>query len=65
MTGQLSAEWWIVFILINLFYSANFDSNDKRMNVYILFFLTVINVVLVFVRFVYRLNNEKRVRLEF
>lgn len=52
MSGQLSAEWWIVFILINLFYSANFDSNDKRMNVYILFFLTVINVVLVFVRFV-------------
>lgn len=31
MTGQLSAEWWIVFILINLFYSANFDSNDKRL----------------------------------
>lgn len=52
MSGQLSAEWWVAFILINLFYSANVDSNDKRMNVYILFFLTVINVVLVFVRFV-------------
>lgn len=52
MSGQLSAEWWIVFILINLFYSANVDSNDKQMNVYILFFLTVINVVLFFIRFV-------------
>lgn len=52
MNGQLSAEWWIVFILINLFYSANVDSNDKQMDVYILFFLTVINVVLFFIRFV-------------
>lgn len=35
MNGQLSAEWWLVFILINLFYGAYVDPrHDKVLAIY-------------------------------
>ena len=50
MSGQLSAEWWIVFILINLFFGDGI-SDDKKSYVQITC-LTIIDVVLIFLRFV-------------
>ena len=53
MNGQLSAEWWVAFILINLYYSLNVDPKyDKVVTIYSLVGLTIINVVLLFLRFV-------------
>ena len=53
MNGHLSAEWWVVFILINLYYGLNVDpKHDKTIGVYSLVGLTIINVVLLFLRFI-------------
>lgn len=53
MNGQLSAEWWLVFILINLFYGAYVDPrHDRVLAIYSLVALTIINIVLLFLRFV-------------
>ena len=53
MNGHLSAEWWLVFVLINLFYSAGLNpKEDRALAVYTLISLTIINVVLIFLRFV-------------
>lgn len=53
MNGNLSAEWWLVFILINLFYGANVDpKHDSVLALCSLVALTIINVVLLFLRFV-------------
>lgn len=50
MNGQLSAEWWIVFILINLFFGDGIRDDQKSS--ILITCLTIIDVVLIFVRFV-------------
>lgn len=50
MSGQLSAEWWCVFILINLFF-IDVIRDDQKSYVPITC-LTVIDIVLIFLRFV-------------
>lgn len=50
MNGQLSAEWWIVFILINLFF-IDVIRDDQKSYVPITC-LTIIDIVLIFLRFV-------------
>lgn len=46
MNGQLSAEWWCVFILINLFFGDGIRDDQKS---YVLITcLTIIDVVLIF-----------------
>lgn len=50
MNGQLSAEWWIVFILINLFFGDGI--RDDKKSYVLITCLTIIDVVLIFVRFV-------------
>ncbi|WP_279021308.1 hypothetical protein [Lactobacillus taiwanensis] len=53
MNGHLSVEWWVVFVLINLFYSGGIDpKKDKTLAIYALVSLTIINIVLLFLRFV-------------
>lgn len=53
MNGQLSAEWWVAFILINLYYGLNVDpKHDRMIAIYSLVGLTIINIVLLFLRFV-------------
>jgi hypothetical protein len=49
MSGQLSAEWWIVFILINFFFGDGIR-DDKKSYIQITC-LTIIDVVLIFLRF--------------
>lgn len=50
MNGQLSAEWWCVFILINLFF-IDVIRDDQKSYVPINC-LTIIDIVLIFLRFV-------------
>lgn len=53
MNGHLSAEWWVAFILINLYYGLNVDPKyDKVVTIFSLVGLTIINVVLLFLRFI-------------
>lgn len=53
MNGHLSVEWWVAFILVNLYYGLNVDPKyDKKIAVYSLVGLTIINIVLLFLRFV-------------
>ena len=56
MSGQLSAEWWCVFILINLFFGDGIRDDQKS---YVLITcLTIIDIVLIFLRFVQRRNMK-------
>lgn len=50
MSGQLSGEWWCVFILINLFFGDGI--RDDKKSYVLITCLTIIDVVLIFLRFV-------------
>ena len=56
MNGQISGEWWCVFILINLFFGDGI--RDDKKSYVLITCLTIIDVVLIFLRFVQGRNMK-------